>query len=278
MKRATLSLHHLTAMDVDAFELVSLAASEGCKNVCLFTYMPPAFQGKYPLVRGQDVKVLLAQMRRHSTGCLSLEVFPLTKDSDWSAMEDSLAIGAELNASFATVHSHLTDVGHAQDALGRLSDIAAKYRIKLGVEFNPFSNITTLKQAAELIEPLDSANIGLVLDTLHAARSGVEPAEISAFRNCISFVQISDGPARVDHSERWIEAISSRMVPGSGDLPLGEMLRSIQSDLHVSIEVPQTGSSQPTTDPKERTSRAVRGTRMTLETAGFTVAPFDHSR
>lgn len=266
MKTASLSLHHLTAMDVGACELVSLAAQSGCENVCLFTYMPAGFRHKYPLVDMQDVKPLIAEMKRRSVGCLSLEVFPLTRDADFAAMEGGLAIGAELGARHATVHSHLADITQARDALGRLSEIAEQYAIRLGIEFNPFSKVTTLSQAAELIEPLGSGAIGIVVDTLHAARSGVQPANIAAVRDCIDFVQISDGPASIDQAGRWQEAMHSRMVPGSGALPLAAMLQAFSSDLSVSIEVPHAAGNA-----AARVNGAVKGSREILRAAGFLV-------
>jgi sugar phosphate isomerase/epimerase len=268
MKRASLSLHHLTAMDVGARELVSLAAQAGCEDVCLFTYMPAGFRHKYPLVDAQDVKPLIAEMKRRSVGCLSLEVFPLTRDADFAAMEDGLAIGAELGARHATVHSHLADIGQARDALGRLSEIAGKYAIRLGVEFNPFSKVTTLAQAGELIAPLGLGAIGIVLDTLHAARSGVRPADIAAARDCIDFVQISDGPASIDEAGKWEEAMHSRMVPGSGELPLAAMLQAFPSALSVSIEVPHAAAN-----PAARVNGAVTASRQILLAAGYAVGP-----
>ncbi len=269
MKRASLSLHHLTAMDVSARELVLLAAQAGCENVCLFTYIPAAFRPKYPVVDVQDMTPLIADMKRLSIGCLSLEVFPLTKDADFAAMEDGLAIGAKVGARHATVHCHLPDIGEARDALGKLSEIAGQYAIKLAVEFNPFSKVTTLKQAAELIEPLANGNIGLVLDTLHAARAGTRPADIAAARHYIDFVQISDGPACTNQAERWKEAMHCRMVPGSGELPLAAMLGGFRSDISVSIEVPQTPKGAGLADARVRVNSAVQGARKTLEAAGF---------
>ncbi len=269
MKMARLSLHHLTAMDVDARQLVGLASKSGCENVCLFTYMPKAFRNKYPLVSREDLKPLAADMKRLSIGCLSLEVFPLTEDCDFVGMEEGLAAGAELGASYATVHSHLSDISQARDALARLCDIAAKHGITLGVEFNPFSKLTTLKQALDLIEPLGGDNIGLVLDTLHAARSGTQPADIAKAQNNIRFVQISDGPATIEQAERWKEAMYSRLAPGAGDLPLVNMLAGFQSDLPVSIEVPQTIKSPYATDAKARVISAVEGCIKTLQAAGW---------
>jgi sugar phosphate isomerase/epimerase len=269
MKRASLSLHHLTAMAVSARQLVSLAAQARCDNVCLFTYMPAAFRHKYPVIDAQDMKPLIAEMKRQSIGCLSLEVFPLTQDADFGAMESGLATGAKLGAHHATVHCHLADMGEARDALGKLAEIANEYAIKLGIEFNPFSKVTTLKQAAELIKPLGGGTIGLVLDTLHAARSYTQPDDIAAAQHCINFVQISDGPAYIDPADRWKEAMHCRMVPGSGDLPLAAMLGAFSSDISVSIEVPQTPKNAGSADAKMRVIGAVKGTRKILEGAGF---------
>ena len=267
MKTARLSLHHLTAMEVGASELVGLAARSGCQDVCLFTYMPAAFRHKYPLVERADAKQLAAKMQRLSIGCLSLEVFPLTLDADFAAMERSLEIGAMLGARYATVHSHLEEHGQARDMLGRLAEIARIYSIRAAVEFNPFSKVTTLAQAAELIGPLENSNVGLVLDTLHAARAGTQPAAISAVQHRIDFVQISDGPAAIDQTDRWKEAMSGRSVPGTGELPLMQMLAGFEADLSVSIEVPREGGEP--SDTGLKVLEAVKGARKTLELAGF---------
>ena len=254
-------------MEVGASELVGLAARSGCQDVCLFTYMPAAFRHKYPLVERADAKQLAAKMQRLSIGCLSLEVFPLTLDADFAAMERSLEIGAMLGARYATVHSHLEEHGQARDMLGRLAEIARIYSIRAAVEFNPFSKVTTLAQAAELIGPLENSNVGLVLDTLHAARAGTQPAAISAVQHRIDFVQISDGPAAIDQTDRWKEAMSGRSVPGTGELPLMHMLAGFEADLSVSIEVPREGGEP--SDTGLKVLEAVKGARKTLELAGF---------
>ncbi len=269
MKTATLSLHHLTAMDVSAYELVSLAAQAGCQDVCLFTYMPERFRAKYPLVEGSEVQHLAREMRRLSVGCLSLEVFPLTVDTDFVEMERSLEIGASLGARYATVHSHIEDQQQARDRLGTLGEISGDYAIGLAVEFNPFSRVTTLAQALHLIEPFENGRVGLVLDTLHAGRGGAQSAAIDASQQYIDFVQISDAPAAIDQSERWKEAMLNRMVPGAGELPLIQMLSCLKSDLKISIEVPQNTVGSSSSDAKSRVLRAVDGARKTLWAAGF---------
>ena len=85
------------------------------------------------------------------------------------------------------------------DSLLRLSDAAADYGVRLALEFMavPGSSVRTFAQCAEILEAVDRANVGMLLDTWHFCAGGSRPEELSALRGDRLFmVHVSDCPAR----------------------------------------------------------------------------------
>ncbi|MEE0610534.1 MAG: sugar phosphate isomerase/epimerase family protein [Oscillospiraceae bacterium] len=81
------------------------------------------------------------------------------------------------------------------DSLLRLSDAAADYGVRLALEFMamPGSSVQTFAQCAEILEAVDRANVGMLLDTWHFCAGGSQPEELSALRGDRLFmVHVSD--------------------------------------------------------------------------------------
>ena len=106
------------------------------------------------------------------------------------------------------------------DSLLRLSDAAADYGVRLALEFMavPGSSVRTFAQCAEILEAVDRANVGMLLDTWHFCAGGSRPEELSALRGDRLFmVHVSDCPARAPFTAQRAESY----WPGEGDAPLG---------------------------------------------------------
>ena len=125
------------------------------------------------------------------------------------------------------------------DSLLRLSDAAADYGVRLALEFMavPGSSVRTFAQCAEILEAVDRANVGMLLDTWHFCAGGSQPEELSALRGDRLFmVHVSDCPARAPFTAQRAESY----WPGEGDAPLEELLRSVRAtgyDGPCSVEV-----------------------------------------
>ena len=103
------------------------------------------------------------------------------------------------------------------DSLLRLSDAAADYGVRLALEFMamPGSSVQTFAQCAEILEAVDRANVGMLLDTWHFCAGGSARAPFTAQRA----------------ESYW---------PGEGDAPLEELLRNVRAigyDGPCSVEV-----------------------------------------
>jgi len=101
---------------------------------------------------------------------------------------------------------------------------------------NPGFLAPTPDAAVELIEAAGCDDVGLVLDLYHVARAGVDPASaIERHRERIAHVQVADHPGRG--------------VPGSGTLPLAELLELLAGggyDGAVGLEYEPHGSTEAT--------------------------------
>ena len=111
--------------------------------------------------------------------------------------------------------------------------------MRLALEFMamPGSSVQTFAQCAEILEAVDRANVGMLLDTWHFCAGGSQPEELSALRGDRLFmVHVSDCPARAPFTAQRAESY----WPGEGDAPLEELLRSVRAtgyDGPCSVEV-----------------------------------------
>lgn len=258
---AKLSLHHLTALDASATELIAIAGRLGCDHVCLFTHVPDEIAKLFPCICEEDVAEVASALRQAGVTLCNLEVFPLDREPDWAGFERSLAVGQSLGAGRATVHIHGIDDAAAAATLARFCDMAAGFGIVAGLEFNGFSAVRTLKQAAAIVAAADRANAALVCDMLHFVRNGCTVADLGVERDRIGYLQICDGPLDRDESEVWHEAIRERGVPGTGQFPIAKALSLLRPDTVIDVEVPQHAARKAGEPAIDRARRAVQAAR-----------------
>lgn len=261
LARPRLSLHHLTALDASPAELIAIAGQLGCDHVCLFTHVPDAIAQLFPCVTEGDVPAVSAALDEAGVSLCNLEVFPLDGDPDWAGFERSLAVGRALGASRATVHIHDVDDRAGAAMLARFCDLAAGFGIVAGLEFNGFSAVRTLPQAAAILRAADRSNAALVCDMLHLVRNGCGPGDVAAERDLIGYLQICDGPLERADSEVWHEAIRERGVPGTGEFPIAAALAALRPDTIIDVEVPQHAARKAGETALERARRAVEASR-----------------
>lgn len=262
--RFPLSLHQLTALDVEPEALIAIAGTLGCAHVCLFTHVPEQAKGIYPIVAEENILAIAAQMARHNVTICNIEVFPL----DGGQLDDfrsGLTVGAALGATRATAHIHDADHQTAVARFAAFCDMAAQYGIRAGLEFNAFSAVKDIQAAAAIVREAARPNGSLVLDMLHLFRSGGVASDVDAAVDLIEYVQLSDGPLDMADDTRWHEAVRERMLPGKGQFPIAEVMRHLKPDTIIEIEVPQTAARKAGVDALERARSAVDASRRMID-------------
>jgi sugar phosphate isomerase/epimerase len=141
------------------------------------------------------------------------------------------------------------------------------------VEPMVFSRVRTPGEALALLEAAGADDAGVLIDTLHLARAGGAPADLDALDSArLPYVQLCDAasaePAGTDPaglSRAVREAVSHRLPPGEGVLPLSEVLRRIAPEAPVSLEVPNPAARA---DPAGWIGRLADAARRLLATSG----------
>lgn len=125
------------------------------------------------------------------------------------------------------------------DCLGPLARRARSHGVRLTLEFLPESSIPDLATAQRIVAAVGAANLGLMLDTWHLARSGATLAELAAVpQGLIGGLQLSD---RIEPAPGTVYTpMGGRLLPGEGELPLVALLKGLlgrEPQLTVGVEV-----------------------------------------
>jgi len=125
--------------------------------------------------------------------------------------------------------------------------------------------IANLAAALTAVRHVGKPNFRLLIDTMHFVRSGSGAVDIAALdANVIGYVQLCDAPLRSRHASYMDEALHERMVPGTGELPLLDILAALPKDVVIGLEVPQRSLAEAGVGPYERVGQCVEATRGLL--------------
>ena len=152
---------------------------------------------------------------------------------------EALRIGARLGARAVSVTS-----GHPQpgilprqsldylvESLKHICEAAAKYGVKLGIEYEPGLLVERAVELAEVIERVGSPDLGANLDIGHSYLDGESPeAAVALLAGRIWNVHVED----IRNRKHF------HLIPGDGDLPFGryfDALRQVGYDGFLTVEL-----------------------------------------
>lgn len=237
MSARTIGLAHLTFLHRTPARLVELAAAAGFDTVSL--RLSPATRDD-AAGRSHSAPDRIADARRacERTGVrvLDVEVFGFTRSTDPTAFVPTLDAAAALGARYLLVNCRDADAQRFAERLARFAQLATERGLRAMLEFIPYTAVRTLGQAAALVEGTDA---GLLIDPLHLQRSGGSPADLAQVAaGRLSYVQLCDAPRTPPAGGLLAESRHDRMVPGTGELPLLELLAWVPTTAPLSVESP----------------------------------------
>ncbi|MES2290716.1 MAG: TIM barrel protein [Pseudomonadota bacterium] len=266
-----LALHHLTVRESPFGELVEIAAENGCEAICVFAHaprvpIPGAKFTEYPTVNRTNQAEVVSALRANGIGVGNIEFFPVTAGLDLDDYREAFAVGAEVGAKRAVTHIHDIDDSRALDTLGRLCDEAARFGLKLGLEFMGLTPAcASIQRASWFVENVGRANIGIALDALHLVRTGGTPEDVAAIpAEQFCYSQICDGHGLFVTGDYRGEG-QDREPPGDGDWPLRAIYSALPAATPIDVEVPSTTRVEQGVLPRERARRAVERSRALLD-------------
>lgn len=235
-----LSMHHLSALDLTAPQLIRAAHAAGFSHVCLFTAPWPTDDFRFPVVTaGPLLTETRAALDETGLRAFNVDPFMLWPEVDISSYKEGLEIGASLGATSATVVVGDPDHARAADNFGKLSELAKPFGIHPAVEFMMLSSVRSLDQAVKLVTAGGNVERSIAIDVLHLMRTGGTPADVARLDPAIiGNVQINDGPLTMPEDRQVFEAMQGRMLPGSGQFPLRELLAILPGNCPISAETP----------------------------------------
>ena len=200
---------------------------------------------------------------------LDVEVIWLQPGDDDPAHFRIIDAGAAIGARNALVVSSDPDRAATAAKLARLIDHAAGSGMRVSLEFAAFTTVGTLAEAVRILDLSGRPDAGLLVDPLHFARTGAQPADLAAIdKRRFAYAQLCDapatGPAVSDIPGIVHEALDLRMNVDDGGLPLGALLHALGPDLALSIELRSQALREAFPDPTDRAAALLASTRRGL--------------
>jgi len=265
-----LSLGPSTLFNASPIETLNAAAAGGFDAVGIRVTGRKHGDGSVA-VSGDASLIRNLRRRRDDTGVAITHVtaYWVTPDLTLAEFLPVIDTAVELGAGMIVVNCGYADEARFVAFMAAYCEAAAKARLKLMLEFMPFSGAKTLEQGVRMIGETGQPDLGLMVDPLHLARTGGVPTDLNKVDPCLIYmVQLCDAPLekRADLELR-AEALTDRLYPGEGGLPLHEFLDAVPPEVQIDVEAPHQRHARLAPDEQGRmTGEACRrflATRIT---------------
>jgi sugar phosphate isomerase/epimerase len=240
--KASFSLAHLTVLSLAPPELIAVASRTGYQTVGLRLIQVTETTPRYPLMDDKPMmRATKSAMAATGIGVLDIEFVRVTPEIKVASLEPFLAAGAELEARYVITSPYDPDLARLADRLAAISDLASQYRLRVVLEFFPWTVVPDLGAAFRMVEAAKRPELGILVDTLHFSRSAsrleqldeIPPARLPFAHVCDAPVQDSYTTEELLHAGR-----AERLPPGEGDIDIKGILRHMPEDIPLALEVP----------------------------------------
>lgn len=260
-----LSLAPVTLNELDPPELIEAAHAAGFASVDLRVLGAPGAAPVAPVIANRPMIAAIAAALA-DTGVTLFGATGVWLVPDFSLDEalPALEVAARVGAEYFLAVGNDPDEGRMTANLARLAEAAGSHRLRLALELMPYTAVNSLAKAHRLVSACQAANLGLLIDALHLARSGGTPAEVAALpHRDIAYLQLCDAPADPPSGMTLRqESLNARLYPGAGNLPLLELMDALPKGIVVDVETPvAAGRGLPAAD---RASLALSATQHFL--------------
>jgi len=261
-----ISLAHLSMMEVTPVDLVRAAASAGYDSVGI--RLVPTSDGIDHQVLGHPQRLAELRAALDDTGVsvLDVEVVRLKPEGPGD-VRPLLEAGATLGARYVICTVEDPEPHRRVDSLAAFAALAAEFGIRANLEYMIFSACPTLTEALALLR-LAGGTASVLVDPLHHERGSGRSEEVAGLSvDLLPYIQFCDatpaGPA-ADALTARSEAVLGRLLPGDGELPLGDLLAHLDPRAGISVESPVRGQRRPE-DPAAWAVRALAATHRVME-------------
>ena len=263
-----IGIERLCVFGLPPVEFVRLAADLNCRYIAIGLVPVPYNPHGYPNWSLRDNRALrremIAAMQDHDVSISLYDGFGVRPGADVSEYAADLDAIHELGVKRINVASLDRDASRNLDQLAKLVEMADALGMETLLEVGP-GPVANLTAALAAIRHVGKPGFRLLIDTMHFFRSGSGVADIASLDpDVIGYVQLCDVPQVSRHASYMDEALHERMVPGTGELPMLEILAALPRNVMLGLEVPQRSLAAAGIGPHERVGRCVAATRNLL--------------
>lgn len=186
-------------------------------------------------------------------------------ERDSATLAADLDVMAELGAEKINVVSFEPDLRRSCDEFAAITEMAAQRGMTTVTEVVPGFTVGNLHTGMTVVEYVDRPEFRLLIDTMHIARLGTQPADLAEVpESCIGYIQLSDTTMVSQFDDYNFEAMNERLVPGAGEVPLKEYLAELPRDVVVGLEMPQREAALAGIGAVERLRPGIEAARKLL--------------
>jgi sugar phosphate isomerase/epimerase len=263
-----LSIEPLSVMGCPPLEWVNLAADLGLGYATIVMQGMGGPDG-FPAWSLRDDADLRHQtrelMQARGVQVSLIDGFVIWDGTDVRSFANDMAVASELGAPRVNTVSFVDDPAGNTDRFRIVADMAAEHGMMTTLEFAPTLAVRNLHEAVDMIQRVDRPNFRLLLDTMHLFRSGGSVADVAHLEpGTIQYTQLSDVPLVPTNTDYMDESCFERMIPGTGELPLGQLLPLLPPDVIIGLEVPLRSLAEVGVSPFDRLSQSVQAARRLL--------------
>ncbi len=264
-----LGIEFISVFALPPIEFVNLAADLGCQHIGMMLNPMADNPHHYPawsLKNDAGLRRDMIKAMHDRNVSISLgEGFFAIPGRDIRNSAADLELMHELGVKRICTLSVGGEQSFAFDQFALLADMTGALDMELAIEFGPCLGITDLQTAAAAVRHVNKANTKLVIDTMHLYRSGSTAADLVELGlDKIGYVQLCDVPVVSIQPSYVEEAKYERMVPGTGELPLIDVLKVLPPNIVIGLEVPQRAKALAGVGPRERLRESVAAAQALL--------------
>ena len=246
------SLAYLTVPGTDPVTQIRIAREAGFDLVSLRT-IPMHLPGEPEFLLHRDAGLFEAvrnALDEYGIALNDIELARIRPDLDITEYAEAFRAAQKLGATDVLGSVWTRDRAFYTKTAVAVSRMARDCGLTYNIEFLPWAGVRNLQECITLIDDIRAAgcdNARIMVDTLHAGRSGVTREELSRTdRSYFGFMHICDGPAGGDGDPvlndildpLMIEtAREARLYPGDGVMDVKGMVDAVGSRV-LSIELP----------------------------------------
>jgi sugar phosphate isomerase/epimerase len=236
------SIAHLTVLGCAPPEMTYLAARAGYD----FVSFRPIYVGlpgepNYCLAENKE---MLNQTKKAlaDTGIKlhDIELARIYDGLDPRKYLPAIEVAAELGGKCVLSSIWTPQRNFAIECFAELCDLAKPFGMTVDLEFVTYADVKNLKETVDVLHAAKRDNCGIMIDTIHFARSRVVLEELDTVpREWFHFAHLCDGPAEIPTTREGLihTARDERLYAGEGGIDIAAILNRIPEVVY-SIELP----------------------------------------